>query len=237
MSQPKERPILFSGPMVRAIIDGRKTQTRRLVKNVPNWLHGGRSIMEWDLSGCHTDENGKHWLDVQIDVDDYLRNEIRCPYGEAGDKLRISEEVKVSSIFEDWFGVNFVADGLYLERPCDFELTEKIKGYKTGHLRGVHLPPAFSRPTRLEITAVRVEQLQDISEADAIAEGIESRPISWLPTACEYRYYGSLYKHDQWSLLPTNSYESLWESINGPESWDANPWVWVIEFQKVEVAK
>ena len=176
--------------------------------------------MDWDLSGCHTDENGKHWLDVQIDVDDYLRNEINCPYGKPGSLLRISEEVKVSSIFADWFGVNFVADGLYLERPCDFELTKKIKGYKTGHLRGVHLPPAFSRPTRLKITAVRVEQLQDITEADAIAEGVELRGGK----------AGVFQSHKQ-------AFAWLWHEINGPESWAANPWVWAIEFRKVEVAR
>jgi len=220
MSQSKERPILFSGPMVRAIIDGRKTQTRRLVKNIPNWLHGGRNIMDWDLSGCHTDENGKHWLDVQIDVDDYLRNEINCPYGKPGNLLRISEEVKVKAFCEDWFSVFFVADNLYLERPCNAGLTEKIKGYKTGHLRGVHLPPAFARPTRLEITAVRVEQLQDISEADAMAEGVELRGGK----------AGVFQSHKQ-------AFAWLWHEINGPKSWSANPWVWAIEFQKVEAVK
>ncbi len=185
--------------------------------------------MEWDLSGCHTDENGKHWLDVQIDVDDYLRNEINCPYGKPGNLLRISEEVKVKAFCEDWFSVFFVADNLHLERPCDAGLTEKIKGYKTGHLRGVHLPPAFSRPTRLKITDIRVEQLQDITEAGAIAEGVDrielsSSELNGMPVHPMTGGY-------------RESFAKLWESINGPESWSANPWVWVVEFQKVEAAR
>ena len=97
--------------------------------------------------------------------------------------------------------------------------------------------PRWASRITLEITGVRVERLDDISEADAIAEGIESRPISWLPTASEYRYYGWLYRHDQWSFSPINSYESLWDSIHGLESWTANPWVWVVEFRKTEMAR
>ena len=87
----KERPILFSGPMVRAILEGRKTQTRRIVKQVQHWQHCGKDIMEWGLSDCYTEEDGTHWLDIQTDVDDNSHNEIKCPFGQPGDRLWVRE--------------------------------------------------------------------------------------------------------------------------------------------------
>lgn len=91
----------------------------------------------------------------------------------------------------------------------------------------IHMPRAASRIT-LEITGVRVERLQSISESDCIAEGIESEPgtAHWknYETGPGWRYWES----------PKQSYRTLWESINGPGSWDTNPWAWCIEFKKVE---
>jgi hypothetical protein len=206
-----KRPIGFSGPMVRAILDGRKTQTRRIIKHREN---------RWECSDDGV--TGKAWPFWPC----YVFGEpepiaMPCPYGKPGDRLWVRETFN-----SDWCDqVIFKADG---GSAKDAGYTKEPK-WK----RSIHMPRWASRIT-LEITAVRVERLGDISEADAIAEGIESRPISWLPTASEYRYYGWIYKHDQWSLSPMNSYESLWESINGPESWAANPWVWVIQFQKVD---
>jgi hypothetical protein len=102
---------------------------------------------------------------------------------------------------------------MLVERFGTPELIAKIRGYKTGHLRGIHLPPAYARPERLEITGVRVERLQDISEADAIAEGCQ---CAGVPA----------------SLTNRGAFAKLWESINGPDSWQDNPWVWVVSFTK-----
>ncbi len=219
MSQAKERPILFSGPMVRAILDGRKTQSRRIVRVQPDcrsWclaeIDAGVPRTKW--APCYgTDEtpNGQsEWID--------------CPYGKPGDRLRISEEVKVKAFCEDWYSVHFAADSLYLERACDVGLMQKIKNYKTGHLRGVHLPPAYARPTRLEITGVRVERLTDISPEDALAEGVADSKSDY-----------EICKKD--GRVPVIAFAKLWQSINGPDSWAANPWVWVIEFRKTEAAQ
>jgi hypothetical protein len=211
MSEPKERPILFSGPMVRAIIDGRKTQTRRIIKyRDPRW-----EVSDDGLTG----KAWPYWPDYvhggELDDSDCI-----CPYGQPGDRLRISEEVTVKPLCEDWFTVLYHADRALVERPCDPSLMQRIKDYKTGHLRGVSLPPAYARPDRLIITGVCVERLQDISEADAIAEGVELRGGK----------AGVFQSHKQ-------AFAWLWHEINGPESWAANPWVWVVEFRKVEVTR
>jgi hypothetical protein len=210
MSERKERPILFSGPMVRSILDGRKTQTRRVIKHREN---------RWECSDDGV--TGKAWPFWPC----YVFGEpepiaMPCPYGVAGDRLRISEEVTVKPLCEDWFTVLYHADRALVERPCDPGLMQRIKNYKTGHLRSVSLPPAYARPDRLIITDVRVERLDDISEADAIAEGVELRDGK----------AGVFQSHKQ-------AFGWLWHEINGPESWAENPWVWVVEFQKVEVTR
>lgn len=234
----KERPILFNGPMVRAIIDGRKTQTRRVVKQVQHWEHCGKDIMEWCLSDCYTEEDGTHWLDIQTDVDDNSHVEIFCPYGKPGDRLWVREtwaEVPFPAtgpkckMLPDGRGVTFRAD--WNGNPSGFKWRPSI-----------HMPRLACRLT-LENSRVRVERLQDISEEDAIAEGL----------ACLTKD-GSLYKYGiadrdglpgdddygwhwkEWESDARLAYKKLWESINGPGSWDANPWVWVIEFKRINYA-
>ncbi|MDC5518789.1 hypothetical protein NRA64_18600, partial [Acinetobacter baumannii] len=97
----------------------------------------------------------------------------------------------------------------------------------------IHMPRTASRIT-LEITGVRVERLQDISDADAIAEGIE-RDVRLDPAGtCHWRVYGA--EQGMGTNLPGASYLSLWEQINGPGSWLLNPWVWVVEFERVQQA-
>lgn len=229
----KERPILFSGEMVRAILDDRKTQTRRVLKEQPPKCDGRWS---WIASSTERGEEGKFrysWADANGSSFTSRGREsgvsFACPYGRIGDRIRISEEVKVKAICEDWYSVHFKADNLYLERSCDTDLMQRIKNYKTGVLRGVHLPPAFARPTRLEITGVRVERLNNISEEDAIAEGIE--PSSNGVCFKDYRF------NRMNVVIPAYSYMTLWESINGPGSWALNPWVWVVEFRRIEATK
>jgi hypothetical protein len=174
----KERPILFSGPMVRAILDGRKTQTRRIVKGQPAlWLND--SVMGQFIS-----------------TDDHLIS--MCPYGKPGDRLWVRETFAVcadSSIFYRSDGGPSPWDGIKW-KPS------------------IHMPRAASRIT-LEIVSVRAELLHEITESDAIAEGCQ---CDGVPA----------------SLTNRGAFGKLWLSINGPGSWDVNPWVWVVEFRRCE---
>ncbi len=214
----KERPILFSAPMVRAILDGRKTQTRRVIKNVPSWEHFGRDIMDWDLSGIHQEHeqaDSDRWcLDVQCDVDDHSREMIRCPYGAPGDRLWVRETWGV--LFPD-----FVHDE---HEPTWYRATDEEPG--PGRWRpSIHMPRARSR-IDLEVTGVRVERLHQISDDDALREGIDTE--------------GEVYEGGE-SLQSAGSphsperytFATLWRSINGDASWESNPWVWVVEFKRV----
>lgn len=227
-----ERSVVFPDWEVSAVLERRKTQFRRPVK-LPG--SGGRG----PLYQLTCDENDL-WSDSHC-------KPFRCPYGRPGDRLWVREA---------WChkndGGGFVynkdgnldssccwyrADGLHVVK-CDgdgFTEYRKDGSEKSPWSRSIHMPRWASRIT-LEIVDVWVERLQDISEQDAIAEGVESRPITWKPDASEFRYYGWLEKHDQWSLSAVNSFESLWNKINGDGSWEANQWFWVVEFKR-EVKK
>ena len=214
----KERPILFSGPMVRAILDGRKTQTRRIMKPQPTydgfwWSHKGYS--------CGGEKQFRDGLPLFVG----------CPYGVVGDRLWVRE-----TCCSDGWSVHYLADNDHREfGETRYDDVIKLHHYSGGFSRqvpSIHMPRWASRIT-LEITGVRVERLNEISESDAIAEGIESKPQPY-GKELDWKYYGWLEKLNQWSTCPIRSYESLWNSINGPESWAANPFVWVIEFKRIE---
>jgi hypothetical protein len=195
----KERPILFSAPMVRALLDGRKTQTRRVIKPQPEMKDFGNGLMPWmPIGGVNADR----WP---------------CPYGEPGDILRVRETAwerpeRTIRMMRDgadtWPPYVYDADGISEEEHA------QLKAWGWKRRPSIHLPRLGSR-IKLEITAIRVERLQDISEADSFAEGIPGellhRAQGWAPGA--YRF--------------------LWEQINGPDSWTENPWVWVIEFKRI----
>lgn len=223
----KERPILFSGPMIRAILEGRKTQTRRIVKPQPdhrlmcapnNLWYQINSRGESDISDCG----------------------IKCPYGVAGDRLWVKETFRVhGDCGQD------KASTCYCTGPKDCEFRADYEGEELA-LRewrpSIHMPRWASRIT-LEVTGVRVERLQDISEQDAIAEGAERNDSpgsvpDWEPewgyrTRCSHYPAGC-------ECFPNPTardwFEEVWESINGEGSWDANPWVWVIEFKRIAQA-
>jgi hypothetical protein len=108
---------------------------------------------------------------------------------------------------------------------------QRIKNYKTGHLRGVSLPSAYARPDRLIITGVRVERLQDITNADCVAEGITAMGKGVRTPDGRYAQAG---RYETKASTVRQLYSELWESINGPGSWAANPWVWVVEFRRCE---
>ena len=195
----KERPILLSGPMVRAILEGRKTMTRRVVK----LRHGADVVVV----------NGQVWKPARVDYAGY----VDCPYGQPGDRLWVRETLRA----KDGFMVYAADDGRI---DCDgLDWPACIEPRKT--IVSIHMPRWASRLT-LEITGVRVERLQGISAADAQAEGLDFVPDG----AAAHGIKGLA---TSWSNDPRKSYRALWESINGPGSWEANPWVWVVEFKLV----
>jgi hypothetical protein len=225
----KEKPILFSGAMVRAILDGRKTQTRRVIKGVPRWMHYGKDIMDWDLSGIHQAEEdnpfgrpekkGSFYLEVQTDVDDNSRDEIFCPYGKPGDRLWVRE----TFMDEGAEGRNEMIAGFglkpqYIYRATDSREPGLSKMFKWNP--SIFMPRMASRLT-LEVIGVRVERLQEISGEDALAEGIDNGSSN--PTMGE-----------RWHNQQRMAFETLWDSINGKTfPWQSNPWVWVVEFKNI----
>ncbi len=197
----KERPILFSAPMVRAILEGRKTQTRRVVK-----LYDGNHA---DKAGCFRralpGERGE-WVQYCAAG---AWTEVRCPYGAPGDRLWLRETWR--PFYTD--SAIYLADaGTHrLNASSEAEAKRMWPGWKPS----IHMPRRHSR-IDLEVTGVRVERLQDISEADAFAEGATREPIT------------------ERSLFSARlMFQTLWGDINGVESWNANPRVWVVEFKRV----
>jgi putative SOS response-associated peptidase YedK len=219
----KERPILFNSQMVRALLDGSKTQTRRVVKS-------------WNPKGIDN-------LPVPADVA-YLRDftcyRSTCPYGQPGDRLWVRETWGVVSNVWDEDGnlVDWVPD-----RPATAIVEMPFgQGYYSGHAiyaadgyyewagdddgggeprsawhPSIHMPRAASR-ILLEIVSVRVERLHDIGTEEIEAEGVVTSDASIMEYGCRARVM---------------DFTRLWEGINGAGSWDANPWVWVVEFKRV----
>jgi hypothetical protein len=230
VSQFKERPILFSAPMVRAILEGRKTVTRRAVKG-----SGLNFLADFTPEYVALPENRF------------------CPYGKPGDRLWVREswqDVHSAQVNDGRYtqqgragipgppGVTYQtiyrADGPYpvvyhshahpyrmLQPDPAHGMTAPAEGGYTGWTPSIHMPRWASR-ILLEITDVRVERLQDISRADIRAEGLQCPPeLASDDASPNYR---------DW--FPT-AWQELWEAINGAGSWTANPWVWVVEFKRV----
>lgn len=197
-----ERPILFSTPMVKAILEGRKTQTRRVLK-VPKSLGEFRDVFDDEVL---TLKSGK--AVIGIDTSIYHDVALACPYGTVGDRLWVRETWQNECDGDGQF-VQYLykADGQDLSDYVS--LDADIVGIKWRP--SIFMPREASRIT-LEITNIRVERLQDISEADAIAEGCYSK--------LDYA---------------KNQFQYLWNLINNKRGfgWTANPFVWVIEFKKL----
>lgn len=232
----KERPILFSAPMVRAIRDGRKTQLRRVVKPQPPSVESVSAIAGIGFS-IFTDEHtpgkfrvaGPVWC-----VRDLMGREPewKCPYGIPGDRLWVREcWTPDHRDFYPHFPAVYKADAAY-----DYDRNEKGEVYSPEQKSwypyrwrpSIHMPRWASRIT-LEVVAVRVERLQEISEADSLAEGIHQFG--------ELEIYGYDPKGTPGTMIGATATEAffwLWQQINSLESWSANPWVWVVEFRKLE---
>ncbi|SEI41792.1 hypothetical protein [Paraburkholderia diazotrophica] len=231
----KERPILFSGPMVRALLDGSKTQTRRIVKNQPPADVSPIRVAHYHptvITRTGDEEPGAEIFGAYSDDGEWGS---KCPYGEPGDRLWVRETWQGPMWEEgtwdpdtDYHKPEFCeyrADGGPIPEYVDFE-DNLHQGWKPS----IHMPRWASRIT-LEITGVRVERLQSISEADAAAEGVES-----LRNEGEYwkDYLRSTERCDELICINArDSFRTLWDRINGDGAWAANPWVWVVEFKRI----
>lgn len=215
----KERPILMSAPMVRAILDGTKTQTRRAIKPVGN--DGGFVLLDHGdgLWTHRSDDGDSTFHTVKRGGKEYLdETPHMCPYGQPGDRLWVRETWQHSNFplgpYDESCIVFYRAD--YMDDPHGPDGELSPEGAYRKWRPSIHMPRLASRIT-LEITGVRVERLQDISEADCIGEGAHGG-------------HGAIAGYT-YSATPLEHYRYIWESINGAGSWDANPWVWVIEFR------
>lgn len=212
----RERPILFSGEMVRAILDGRKTQTRRVVKKNAS----GRAAL-----------GGKNWHLGDPDA------VLACPYGQPGDRLWVKETWRPWNDVDLWDVVQYRADmsirkpdglsendGFRFNAECEATIQDQIDGNKSPWKPSIFMPHWASRLT-LEIVRVRVERLQEIGEEDAMAEGMPNNHATHWPDD-DPGYIDDVYRRN---------YAHIWNTLNAKRGfgWDANPWVWVIDFKRV----
>lgn len=224
------RPILFSGAMARAILDGRKTQTRLVVRNISIGPGGWPSF-----------NAGPH-------LGNFLKPKY-CPHGTIGDRLWLRET---------WHPSCRIANEFEIEYRADESTRTVVAGYddptpsidraimREAWVSPIHMPRWASRLT-LEITGIRVERVQDVSEADARAEGMlpnwAGELSGWNPDEHGFLPFDA---DDEGNVPGCDPYDSftardcfarLWDSINGTRpgcSWEANPWVWIVEFRRVE---
>jgi hypothetical protein len=207
-----DRPILFRAEMVRAILYGRKTQTRRIMKPQPSFNSGGPIL---DYGGGELDYVEPHWVFPKT-----------CKYGKPGDTLWVRET----------WGAVWPADEPVPLKQCEIEYradlppgcTDRPGKWPADEGSGpevpkwrfsIHMPRWASRIT-LRITDIRVERVRDISEEDAIQEGV---------TPLDYAAH-----HVAAGCGARIAFEQLWNTINGPGAWDENPWVWAISFERVK---
>lgn len=243
----KERPILFKGEMVRAILEGRKTVTRRPVKErhfpkLERFL-GGLLDGKWNL--------------------------IPLPYGQPGDRLWVRETFTDVN-FEGAPAITYRADDELRDLMAEPMFLDEDGAFNYSDPRWAKYPfacwfadfddfiwrpsifmPRWASRILLEVTAVRVERLQDISEEQAIAEGCYTNDQYgdlagscddlWPCPACngnQVHQAGSMGGATEVDCNECRTaalrFRHLWVSINGPDSWDANPWVWVVEFKRIE---
>ncbi|MEK6490439.1 hypothetical protein WNJ68_22590 [Klebsiella grimontii] len=220
-----ERGMIFNGEMVRAILDGRKTQTRRPVKF---------PVLDKSL-GCELAGNE---LAGELSAGSYLNS----AFGKPGDRIWVREAYRFPASLDDvsptgvgemamatgykkpWAPTFYEFTGTFSDGWKGFETPPKVSG--AGKLRpSIHMPRWASR-ILLEITEVRVERLNSIHDVDAMREGIQNL------TTCSHADFGIPGVVN--AQHPVRAFQLLWESIYGAESWKANPWVWVIEFKRIE---
>ena len=198
----KIKPILFSTLMVQAILENRKTQTRRVCKH-QHWSHS-------------------ELIDVnQNNIYQKVDKSVSCPHGQVGDVLWVRETFRPK-------GHSFP-----IGEHFEYKATAQADGNPTDEpwKPSIFMPKDAAR-IWLKITDVRVERLQDISEEDAISEGVDNWTYKNAATPQNWLDYTDPFAPPLFTAY--DSFCSLWYSINGEESWNANPWVWVIEFERIE---
>lgn len=232
----RERPIPFSAPMVRAVLDGSKTQTRRIVTPQfgPQAEPAEMSLVTaegWQATG----HSGLWWDDTVGSADEAIKS----PYGIPGDRLWVREAWRSTSDLDQFSGsqiAELCVDAGYRKpwAPLQYEVDGTRRDWKhtstppheglpmPGRYRHGRFMPRWASRILLEVTGVRVERLQDISEDDAKAEGV---------SIYERHSIGYCIGADRPPSI--RAYGELWEQLNGAGSWNANLWVWVIEFRRI----
>lgn len=219
-----ERPILFSAPMIRSLLDGRKTQTRRIVKPQPCFPADAYGIKPCPSGKCiYRTENGNGFIDI------------RSPFGYQSDILWVRETWKLFLNSEKGYhptgkqsprSGNPDAGLSHFIYAADYEESDikSLSPWKPA----IHMPKSACR-TKVEITSVGLERVQDISKQDAIREGIESATFE---DGIKYKLYGNF---EIFQDSPIASFASLWDSIHGTGAWKLNPFVWSISFKRISV--
>lgn len=225
----KSRPILFSGPMVRAILEGRKSQTRRAVKPQPpehiDELHGGQLSKRAPYDIEDEEQRVCGW-GFQDDLGAFYK----FPYGSIGSRLWVRETFAIHrdemcdpKIEDDELIFYRTDEGCFHRMPspyppmeADYNPLKEIASDLHPNWRPSIFMPRWASRITLEITGVRVERLNAISIRDVLREGIEP---------------------GGGPQVRLRRFTELWQSINGPDSWASNPWVWVIEFKRLEAAQ
>ena len=250
----KERPILFSGAMVRAILDGNKTQTRRVVTPMPPantdrfWWHGGID---------------NHWYGMDDKTGCTSTKYMNCPYGELGDRLWVREAWRIGGWRDDGMrvAIDYAASPELAETPwinlCG-EAYSKLISNQVNRLMdhgvmpqdgnfnwrhgecplpfrpSIHMPRWASRIT-LEVTGIRVQRLQDITEDDAAAEGVEHSGVKYDISPWKNYALKGWEPHAMNHSCALASFVSLWDSIYKRRGmgWEVNPWVWAVAFKRL----
>lgn len=207
----------MSAPMVLATLEDRKGQTRRIIKPQPEGISTfeGETLPFWHVGGFRTHSTAT--------------NRLICPYGKPGDRLWVRETWRTRKCFDNLspndIGKRVGKDVFYEADSALLDISGVREEFTPGRIRSsIHLPRWGSRIT-LEITGVRVERLREISEADAKAEGVQP----W--------FEADLQPDGELREGPSQAYRAgfmeIWSSINGQDSWDLNPFVWVISFKRL----
>ena len=215
----KERPILFSGPMVRALLAGAKTQTRRIVKPAPVYITPfiGRDGSPTHEFGLHMHNDARvRFAHAQRSRNRETRSlPVRRARRSAVEGIRKMEPADLTH--DDGTPIvysQFVADDTWTKADA--------WPWKRDALPGMFMPRGLSRIT-LDVTEVRVERLHAITGGDVLSEGVDNGKSNPAQGA-------------RWENMQRLAFETLWSSINGADSWAANPWVWVVSFRRVEEA-
>lgn len=211
----KERPIIFNAEMVRAILDGRKTQTRRVMRVQPESPELGLSRI---TEAKNSSDTGKYFWSLSDALGSRPRSKLfPCPFGQVGDRLWVRETCQAKELESGLDVICYPADDVEIPvKAHPLDAGNWIDLYRYRGKEGIKVPsihmPRHACRLVLEITDVRVERLRSMSQQDARAEGViaASGPME-----------------------AGLAFRQLWESIYGADSWQVNPWVWVIEFKCV----